>query len=33
MLETDDTTELDNMQIKLDNINKDILVLEKYLMF
>ena len=33
MLETDDTTELDNMQIKLDNINKDILVLEKYLRF
>ena len=33
MLETDDTTELDNMQIKLNNINKDILILEKYLMF
>ena len=33
MLETDDTTELDNMNSKLDDLNKDILRLEKSLRF
>ena len=33
MLETDDTTELDNMNSKLDDLNKEILRLEKSLRF
>ena len=33
MLDTDDTTQLDNMQNKLDDLNKEILRLEKYLKF
>ena len=33
MLDTDDTTQLDNMQNKLDDLNQDILRLEKSLMF
>ena len=32
MLDTDDTTQLDNMNRKLDDLNKDILRLEKSLM-
>ena len=33
MLDTDDTTQLDNMNSKLDDLNKDILRLEKSLRF
>ena len=33
MLDTDDTSELDNMNSKLDDLNKDILRLEKSLRF
>ena len=33
MLDTDDTTKLDNMQTKLDDLNNEILRLEKYLKF
>ena len=33
MLDTDDTSELDNMNSRLDDLNKDILRLEKALRF